>query len=405
MDLYNRINQTAEHFDELCTMIMRDDPMLTELQIARLTSTRLSYEIGDVDAGKLGICLRGNTKLKYLTIALDPRLTGIGAKTLASSIRQSKLRSVGIQNFSGADSSLMTILFEGVAQSQSIQELQVWGEVGDFSALSHAIASLRALHLMSCWDFSTGVQTLSEGLKQTNSLETLVMDSCGITKEELKVLTVGLRRNTSVKTFNVDSNLICNEGMKSFVENWSEDSPIEELCFSCNIFDIDGLLALMQAVPRHSLVKAIDISGNQFSYDDLRTVAELLPRLRLRSLGMNSCAPVTDEHECDEADFTDEAVLAGKALLEGIRQNFHLKDNPPKYELFPEHINREIEHYYDLNRCGRQLLGHEGVAPGLWSHVLARCGNRIGAVYHFLREKPDLMLSNGRLCKKRRLGN
>jgi hypothetical protein len=389
-------------------MLMRDDPQLTRFRPHLEVSLRRSdHAIDDLDAGKLALCLKGNTHLQCLVLAADPNLTSRGARALASSICESQITTLDLRNYQpDVDSSLITILLEdGVAKSKSLQDLCFGGPVGDFPALCTAFSSLKSLYLLHC-RLRADVQILSDGLKNTNTLETLYLDgTCWLSDQEMRILSLGLHQNSSLKVLNFDGNQIGDEGIAAFVENWNDESQIEDISLSGNRIRIEGALVLLQAVSRHPSMHTLNLSNHEFGYDGLQRIAELVPELRLKRFEIDSCTDVLADESDEEVlvAIKDEVEAAGNAMLRGMQENVHWIDSYPDFTYFPKHVDQGMMCYLELNKFGRYLLSRD-VVPGLWSHVLACCGSRANVVYFFLREQPDLMLaaaSNKRLPSKK----
>jgi hypothetical protein len=252
------------------------------------------------------------------------------------------------------------------------------------------------------------LHSLSDDLTLHASLTDLELGRAGLGDEGMMVLSTGLGNNRSLRRLSIYHNDIGDEGLVEFLRHWSTDSQIQTLDFSENLIRPEGARLLLREIANHDTMRSLDLSGNfGLQYAGFKVIGEELSTLRLEHLDISCIA-----REVLFFSLPEDYVAAGRALVQGIKENVHLREltlNAGVYKAFGacpnaygpmENFVYFIYFYIALNRWGRRLLTeHHGLASTVWCNILAKAQTDeialkndylISLIYFFLREQPNL---------------
>jgi hypothetical protein len=374
------------------------------------------FPLDDQHANRLGQCLtRRQTKLQRLGVVVD-HMTTLGAQTLATAIRDSRLESLRlVQRKSGDDAltlnAMQTLFLQGVHGSATIQSLLLYKSLGDFNVLlTDLVPILRELDLEGVSLSLVQTQMLSDALMTepsavTRDLEKLCLYRCGLNDEHARILALCLGTHRSLQELDLQNNQIGDAGITSFVEHWRNDSVLRILNISRNCIGPVGVLRLVQALSNHTNVMEmlnVDHNNSRMGYDDLKLLGQALAGKKLAKLNLhnnvadNIWIAFADDTCKDATSQAAKRTQAGKALVEGVQNNLYLTSLLIPGMRLPIPVSEQLEFYLQANRSGRSLLLEQHTLPlAIWSHFLARQppprGNRNSLLFLFLRELPLLM--------------
>ena len=213
--------------------------------------------------------------------------------------------------------------------------------------------ALRSIKIFGNAGHAQTLESLSRLLKATRHLETLDLHHQSWRKNGLQshmhILAEGLKGNNTLKRLNLSSNLLADDDMES-ISNvlWTMGSLIELDLDLNNITDRGLEILSSQTIP--SKLKRLRLTGNDFSQNGVQYLVKIL-QIHLE-LGFLDC------------------------------HRFWARSS----------IREDIQHYMDLNRCGRILLRDgDNYSASLWPRVLARANRKMAydvrradVIYHLL---------------------
>jgi hypothetical protein len=311
----------------------------------RLTKLDLSYmEITRQQAAALGAGLvTFNSQNHFKELRMSDITFADGAiGELAAGLKQnSSLCFLRVQSCDLGDAELAELV-DAVGSHSSLKALRLWGNAGQ----EHALVALgKVLSSRSCQleilDFS------SQGI-----------DDDGGFSGHLGILAQGLRWNESLSRLDLSNNGLLDKDVDHLGQIILATCQLETLDLSHNEITHSGFVSLTKNIPKS--LKSFDFSGNKFEEEEV------------------ACHILT--------------------LLEEHPQ---LWDNGFYWEDSKLPIHQKIQHFKDLNRCGRiLLLARDGAIPlSVWPIVLARANTLFfytnekrnhNAIFHLL-QGPALM--------------
>jgi hypothetical protein len=145
-------------------------------------------------------------------------------------------------------------------------------------------------------------------------------------------------------------------------------------------------------VGRNETLQELALPFNRIGNVGVKALAGMLPSARLSALAL-------------QFNLFDNDGL--EHLTIGLARNVYLKDlfvmNAHSYCNKTDACMREIVHNLSLNRAGRRCLQEaHPVAASIWPHILQRADDHYGAnaIFHLLREQPDLAAKAAATCQK-----
>jgi hypothetical protein len=163
------------------------------------------------------------------------------------------------------DNGHLSIIFEGVAASQSIRTLDVAAckniSLQDIAAL----ANLETLYLSKC-TFGRGVFTAFMAALMPNGrlhgLHSLGLNNCRVDNARVEVIAQMLRSNSSLKVLNLSTNPIGDEGAILLADVFSNPITVTNLSLrGCGIGNV-GAIALAGLLKKNTKIKAVDLRSN-----------------------------------------------------------------------------------------------------------------------------------------------
>lgn len=107
----------------------------------------------------------------------------------------------------------------------------------------------------------TGASLLSEAVKETVSLKTLILSSCGITSRGAQDLSRGLALNSSLEKLDISDNILEDKGVSHIAEALKHNNKLKELWISlCGITD-KGAASLASALSVNNSLKMLQMGG------------------------------------------------------------------------------------------------------------------------------------------------
>jgi hypothetical protein len=279
-------------------------------------------------------------------------------------------------------------------------------------------SNLKCLHFSRVNFQNEAMSALVSGLRQNSTLQKVILHDCGVTDAQVLEIAEALLSNPSLRELDLTWTGFGVQGMKALANLLSKNRKLETLKIAS-----DGVLAFpihpLESWKGHPCLEHVKISYAGLSDADLGNLVEVLstcPRLETLTLNGNKIT-----HNGLE-------LLASKPLPSALRW-LSLTNNDVEEEKRPRLILRllqenpqlwsvlcwdidaaevlpEINHFKDLNKSGRILLGkdHRSVPLSLWPLVLERANGlfyrkqgarRANAIFHLL-QGPALMQQRGR---------
>jgi ribonuclease inhibitor len=120
---------------------------------------------------------------------------------------------------------------------------------------------------------------ISEAVRETATLKTLIMGSCGITSRGAEDLSRALAQNSSLEKLDIGSNNLGDEGISHVAEALKQNKQLKELWISeCGMTD-KGAASLASALTINSSLKILHMGGliqGALTEDGLSTIAHSL---------------------------------------------------------------------------------------------------------------------------------
>jgi hypothetical protein len=337
-------------------------------------------------------------------------LTPGGAKALSCGIQSSAITELCLFRGNGYDllgldrSNVMKILYtQGVAGSRirTLSSSRILGDVNAFAKLAPMLDVLKAeyqdeLNL-------AGTRQLATALVQATSIHTLHLTYCELEDEHMHILSSCLGGHKSITNLCLADNKIGDDGIVAFVEHWSLDSLIRVLDLSGNRLSGRGVQLLVAAMAIRTTECDLELSYNQLlNCKEIKLIGQALGGKMLSKLHLGNSYygynwMLYGDESCEAAINEREQFLqAGRALLEGVRDNVYLKSLVTRGYSLPDDMVSEMELLVTANQNGRYLLQQQHTVPfSFWGLVLARQSSNPSLMFYFLRELPSLIVGRG----------
>ncbi len=149
------------------------------------------------------------------------------------------------------------------------------------------------------------------------------------------------------------------------------------------------------------------MNNTTIGYEGLRLIGEALPNSKLKELVLTGTVKWVD-YDDDDDELAQAQKLkcdqAAKALVEGVRNNVHLRVLNLDEVYLPPKALAELNFYLEMNcNFGRHLLSQQhALPPAIWSFLLAKFGHEVSVVFFYVRELPMLVSGGMTSGKKRR---
>jgi Ran GTPase-activating protein (RanGAP) involved in mRNA processing and transport len=300
----------------------------------------------------------------------------------------------------------------GLKMNRSIQRLYLVNneikadQAGDLVDMLQDGSCLRELYLCENELGDEGVKTLTDGVLGNTSLHTLDLRSNSLTPNSslsLQGLIVGSQYLT---TLNLGENELGNLGATALARGLRHPACVlQKLDLSENGIDKAGTFALASMLRTNHDLQELNLGFNAVGDEGAAAVACALVRnstlrwLSLRRNGISNVGAVAFANKLPKMNGLKELILVknsidhagATALLQGLRSNVELEYLHVE-EKVSEPISREIVHWIRLNKAGRRIFRQINNVPGhIWPRVYGRISADADVLFHFLREKPEVL--------------
>jgi hypothetical protein len=260
---------------------------------------------------------------------------------------------------------------------------------------------------MNCVKFADGAITeLASGLKQNSSLGILNVTECNLGDTELAELAGAVESHPSLKVLSLWNNAGQEHALVALGKVLASRScRLEKLDFSSQGMDDDdhdglsGHLGILAQGLRwnESPLTRLDLSDCRLRDDDIDDLGQILASCKLETLNLsgnrithsgfvsltqNIPKSLKSFNLCVNEFNADEVACHALTLFEEHPQLWEDGFDWLRYSKSP--IHQKIQHFKDLNRCGRILLvaGDGGAIPlSVWPLVLARANTLLSGDY------------------------
>jgi hypothetical protein len=249
----------------------------------------------------------------------------------------------------------------------------------------------KELHMDGVTFADGAITELAAGLKQNSSICVLYVNECDLGDVELAELVGAVESHPSLKELSLHEN----KGQKHALVALgkvlaSRSCRLEVLDFARQSFDGGGLVGLLgplaQGLQWNESLTRLDLSENGLLDEDMDDLGQVLATCKLENLDLR-------ENRITHSGFVSLTQNIPKSLKEfDFSGNCFGKEEAACHSLtlFKEHpqlwedgfywnvsespIHQKIQHFQDLNQCGRiLLLARDGAIPlSVWPIVLAR---------------------------------
>jgi hypothetical protein len=176
---------------------------------------------------------------------------------------------------------------------------------------------------------------------------------------------------------------------RSLADGLRGNASLLSLLLAANGIDACGAQMLMQAVSVHTSLETLSLVDNEIiSFTGMKLIGMELANTKLKEIKLDGV--ILEDWPQPQ---TQAALLAGQALLDGVRRsttltNFSLPE-------LPEMWNDPIQCWVNLNATCRPLLRDGEVVAAVWPNILAHFHrhDKVNHVYFSLREQPWLVAS------------
>jgi hypothetical protein len=234
------------------------------------------------------------------------------------------------------------------------------------------------------------MQLLVNGLRSMQHLEYLALWVCSFSDEHIRILITDFLTHPAIR-------------------KKIQDNPASKFKLGVQNDFIGPLAAqsLIQATVSFSAFKTLDLGDTpSIGYEGLSLIGKALPNSMLTELTLRGAVEWVDyDDENDQRAHAQQLKCnqAAEALVDGVRNNFHLRVlNLEDLQLPPKAVD-EIEFYLEMNRkFGRHLLSQQHSLPlSIWSLILAKFSHNLSVVLFYVRELP-LLVSQGMITGRKR---
>ena len=268
------------------------------------------------------------------------------------------------------------------------------------AAMLRRNSTLQELYLCENELGDEGIAALSEGLVENSSLKKLDLRSNTIGLEgSLSLASVVKNSDTLVRLY-LGMNEICAEALADGLTY----SRLQAIDLSGNGIDASGAEALSRMLCLNTSLQELNLSYNPIGDGGAESIARVLDSnhtlrcLALRHTRIGNMAAFAFASNLPNMRGLKELVMfkndvdqeGAAALLKGLRENMELEYLHVDANV-SEPILREIVHWIRLNRAGRRIFRKANFPTKLWPILLSNINADVDVLYHFLREKPDML--------------
>ena len=160
---------------------------------------------------------------------------------------------------------------------------------GDISHITRILYYIEHLYLSGFPIGDTGAYLISEAVRETATLKTLILYDCNITSRGAEDLSRALAQNTSLKKVDIGWNNLGDEGISHVAEALKQNKQLKELWIGwCGMTD-KGAAFLASALTVNNSLKMLDMGGAKVTLteDGLSTIIQSLANNQdFRKLGI-----------------------------------------------------------------------------------------------------------------------
>ena len=109
----------------------------------------------------------------------------------------------------------------------------------------------------------TGASSISEAVRETATLKSLILSNCGITSRGAEDLSGALAQNSSLEKFDISLNSIGDKGVSHVAEVLKQNKQLKELWIGGGVMTDKGAASLASALTANNSLKMLHISGNK----------------------------------------------------------------------------------------------------------------------------------------------
>ena len=137
--------------------------------------------------------------------------------------------------------------------------------------------------------FDDGATAISDGLKSNNSLQELNMGSGKISNKGVKRIAEAIEVNTNLKILNINRNTISDDGVVAISDSLRSNNSLQELNLEYNKITSEGAKKVAEAIKVNTTLKIININRNTISDDGVVAISDSLrSNNSLQELNMSS---------------------------------------------------------------------------------------------------------------------
>ena len=208
--------------------------------------------------------------LDYLSVSFF--LSSVGGKEIFVDLRQSSISDLGVNcltKYLHSDVDHVSRITIDFCDSEICEE--------DASQIARLLYFIQHLYLSKNPIGDGGISLISEAIRGTTQLKTLILYKCEISSLGAKDLSRALIKNSSLKVLDIGNNCIGDEGMSHVAEALKRNKYLNELWINyCGITD-DGAASLANALSVNNSLKALHmINSGKLTEDGLSMIAESL---------------------------------------------------------------------------------------------------------------------------------
>jgi len=255
------------------------------------------------------------------------------------------------------------------------------------SCILEAMKWHKALSKLSFESIGAGVanagNVFASMLASNRVLTTLNLSNCSLGDNFAMELADVLYSNTGLEVLDLGQNEISSNGATALADAIRVNTSLKGIILHGNPIGDDGIASLAHALRCNTGLTTLKISGKV----GLSVLALHLPLIHgLKNLDVYDLNALTSQ-----CTGTFLEALERNTELETV--DLQVADNTANEGLVDE-IMPKVRHQLALNRGGKRILKYEGHVPSsLWPRILARSSNNLDVIYHFLREKPDVLIN------------
>ena len=109
----------------------------------------------------------------------------------------------------------------------------------------------------------TGASSISEAVRETATLKSLILSNCGITSRGAEDLSTALAQNISLEKIDISLNSIGDEGVSHLAEALLQNKQLKELWIGGGIMTDNGAASLASALTVNNSLKMLHMGGNK----------------------------------------------------------------------------------------------------------------------------------------------